>query len=420
VPLLRDILYLLAVLVTAPVWLIALIRTGKWRTDWPGRFGRVPPGARPAASEAPRPKRLLIHGVSVGEVNAVRGLVDALGQLDPPVDVVISTTTNTGTARAKALYGDRHAVVRFPFDFSWCVRRFLKAVEPDAVALVELELWPNFLAACRSRGIRACVVNGRISERSFRGYRRLRPVLRGMFASLTAAGVQTQDYADRFAAMGTPPDRVRVLDTMKWDNAVITDTVDGAADLAEELGLDPDRPVIVAGSTAPGEDELLIGQRPPEAQLIIAPRKPEWFDAVTRHAPHAVRRTTRIPGPADVYLLDTIGELKKAYALADVVVVGRSFVPLYGSDVMEPVGLGRPTIIGPHHSDFAEMVAALESAGGLVVAGDVGDAMRELLRNRRLAAEIAAAGRAVIRERQGATARHVAMLREVMGLGAHT
>ena len=415
----RDAAYAAGLAATAPLWGTSLLRTGKWRTDWRGRFGRGPSAKTAGNGNGPR---ILLCAVSVGEVNAVRGLVDALLGGEPACRVDLAVTTNTGVARAEQLYAGRCGVFRYPLDLSGAVSRFLDRAKPDLVATVELELWPNFVAAARARGIPVAVVNGRLSERSFRRYRLARPLVRPTFAAVDAAGVQTDAYAERFAAMGTPRGRIRVLDTMKWDNAVVREkaAVPGAAELAEELGIDRSRPLVVTGSTGPGEDRLLIRGRPRDAQLLIAPRKPEHFGAAAAEAEAAdsgfVRRSRGDRGPAEVYLLDTIGELGRAYALADVALVGRSFLgDLYGSDPMEPAALGVPTVIGPHHGDFRDSVEAMRDAGGLIVSDDPCAAARELLDNATLAAEVAAAGQEVIRSRQGATARHAEMLRGLLG-----
>ena len=434
-PLGRDLVYLSAAALTSPVWATSLLRTGKWRTDWRGRFGHTP--SLPPSPD--KPKTLLLYGVSVGEINLIRNLVDHLERHAPHLRLVVAASTNTGHARATALYADRHRVVRFPYDLSFAVRRFLDAVQPDAVALVELEVWPNFMDECTRRGVPVAVVNGRLTPRSFRGYRRIRPLIAPAFRRLAAVAAQTDEYAERFRALGVPADRVRVLDTMKWDTAAVEDTVNGAEQLAADLGIDRSRPLIVAGSTAPGEHELLIRTRPADTQLLLAPRKPEWFDDVMRHAPNAVRRTagtgdqgsgfrssgvdaaaaaspSRTPNSEpSIFLLDTIGELRAAYSLADVCIVGRSFTGrLHGSDMMEPIALNKPTVVGPHHADFADTMHALLDAGGVIVSDDPMGAADELLRNRSLAAEIAAAGRAVILSRQGATKRHAAMLLDLL------
>ena len=446
----RDILYGLGAAATAPLWGSRLLKTGKWKTDWPARLGRHP--ATDLATDARPTKRLLLYGVSVGEVNAIRHLVRQLSG-HANLQLVIAAATDTGLARAEALYGQHHTVLRFPYDFSFAVRGFLDVVRPDAVALVELEVWPNFIDACTARNIPVAVVNGRLSARSFGRYRKVKRLVAPSFAQLAAAAVQTQDYARRFIELGVPEDRVVVTDSMKWDNTpVLTADADvdqapspEAAALGRALGIDPAKPLVVAGSTAPGEERLLLERRPPGTQVLIVPRKPEWFDAVAkamaRFGPLARRSdaatdhhsprprptadpeadphpaASASPGP-ELFLLDSMGELAQAYRLADVAVVGRSFLGnLHGSDMMEPVAMGRPTVIGPFHSDFAEAARALADAGGLIISGDPMGTAVELLHNPKLAAEVAAAGRGVILSRQGATTRTAGLLRDLLQLG---
>lgn len=409
-----DGLYSVAAVVGAPAWAYRLLRTGKWRTDWPGRFGRCP------NIDSTGHKRLLIHAVSVGEVNAIRLLAERLAQSDPTLEIVFSATTDTGMARAKQLFEPRHQVVRYPLDLTRCVRRFLDAVRPDAVALVENEVWPNFTEQCARRGIALCVVNGRLTTRSFKRYNLIRPIALPMYGRLNTAAVQTQTYACHFTKLGVPTDRIHVYDTMKWDTAKIADHVDGAEELARAMGLDRSRQIIVAGSTGPGEEKLLINTCPPSAQLVLVPRKPERFEQVAQLATGMIRRTQHQDGSKRavdgqrLFMIDTIGELRKAYALADAVIVGRSFLGMYGSDMMEPIALGKATIIGPHHSDFVEIVDALQSGGGIVVTDDPGPVVADLLHDRQRAARLAQCGRDVISARQGATDRHVQLLRSVI------
>lgn len=401
-PNLRDLAYAIGVILTSPIWGLSLMRTGKWRTDWRGRYGHV---KTLAAHEG---KTLLFNAVSVGEVSLLRGLIEELTERDPSLRIVVAATTNTGFKRAVELYGQAYTVVRYPLDFSWVVARFLDRIKPNAVCCVELEVWPNFVEACEKRDIPIAVINGRLSARSFKGYVKFKRLIGPSFRKLAFAAVQTDDYAKRFKAMGV--NHVHVLDTMKWDNAKLDDSVDGVQELAEQLGVDLTRPVIVAGSTGPGEDKLLIEGLAEGTQLILAPRKPEWFDAAAKLAPGCVRRTDGIPGEGPIYLLDTIGELRQAYALADVVVVGRSFLGLYGSDVMQPAALGKPVIIGPYHSDFQNTVQAMHEQGGLVVTDDPMKHVHELLTDRDKAQQLAEAGQAVIRQRQGSTDRHATMI----------
>ncbi len=413
-----DVAYAVGAVLTSPVWGLSLLRTGKWRTDWRGRFGHVELKAGKQESRKEGNKTLLIHAVSVGEVNLIRNLVDHLKTTQPHLRIVISTTTNTGFARATQLYSGGHEVVRFPFDFSGMVGRFLDAIKPDAVALTELEVWPNFMQACVKRRIPVAVINGRLSTRSFKGYRKIQPVLRRMFASLSFVAAQTEDYAQRFRHMGVAPDRVKVLDTMKWDTARIADHVEGAQALATEMGIDRDKPLIVAGSTGTDEEKMLIDTCPADVQLMLVPRKPERFDEVAALSADMVRRTQHTPGQGQrLFLLDTMGELAKAYSLADVVIVGRSFNGWGGSDPIEPVALGKPTIIGPDHHNFADAVAALKSGGGIVVTDKPGETIKELLSDPARSAELAKHGREVILSRQGATKRHAEMLLGLLEVG---
>ena len=235
-----DAFYALVALLGSPAFGLKLLRSGKLHTNWPARFGHcrpLPPDSR---------RTVLIHGVSVGEVSATQVLVRLLSDdtSSPLVRVVISSTTDTGVARAGSMFGADHPVVRFPFDFSWMVRRFLEAIRPDVVVLMELELWPHLLVECEGRGIPTCVINGRLSESSFRRYRRFGKLMRPMFGRLSAVGAQTEEYARRFVDLGVPEDRVHITDTMKWDNVELKASVPLAAELAAALGIDRSQPLV--------------------------------------------------------------------------------------------------------------------------------------------------------------------------------
>ncbi|MEQ8850600.1 MAG: glycosyltransferase N-terminal domain-containing protein [Phycisphaerales bacterium] len=410
-----DLLYLALGVVSAPLW------ARKKRDGWRERFGHID---RMLTREPTGKPRVLLHAVSVGEVSALRQLVPMLTR---DADVIVSTTTDTGLARAKSLYADRCDVVRYPLDASWMVRRFLDRVQPDAVGLVELELWPNFLKACRSRGVPVAVINGRVSERSFKGYRRFRAIARPlMFARLEAAGAQDAAYRDRLAALGVPDARLAVTGSMKWDS------VDAAGDppppseravaIARGLGIDLDRPLIVAGSTGPGEEALLHDACPADVQLLCAPRKPERFDDAAGALPGCVRRSSGETRPGNRFLLDTIGELSAAYELADVVVVGRSFGDLYGSDPTEPAALGKPVVIGPAVGDFESAVATLRDADAIVQADriELARTLEGLMRDPAQRDRLGRAARAAVRDQQGASARHARLLLALCRLGVRS
>ena len=361
------------------------LETGGWRTDLTTRNGAVGDLVR----HAPGP-RILVHGVSVGETNALEPFVEALAASRSRPDVVVSASTATGFERSRRIHAGRREVVRFPLDFTWMVSRFLDAVRPDLVVLAELELWPTFMAACRRRRIPLCVVNGRLSERSFRGYRGGRALTRRLFRRLDLVIAQTATYSARFVALGTPAERVVVGGNLKWDAALRDPDPALAAVLAAQLGIDRSRPLIVAGSTGPGEEEALLRSLPHGCQLLLAPRNPDRWDEVAALVPGMPRRsdgrtggggtsggpgTSHGPGapsgatgdPPRVFILDTLGELAAAYLLADAVFVGRSLAPMGGSNPIEPVALGKPAVIGPHHENFAGVVAELVREGGLAV-----------------------------------------------------
>jgi 3-deoxy-D-manno-octulosonic-acid transferase len=421
-----DLAYLAVAVAASPFWLLRMMRKGTLRTDWAGRFGHAPRLPQPAV------RRLLVHAVSVGEVNAVRLLIERLSASSLTSELVVSATTDTGVRRARSLFQDSPpaggretglTVVRYPLDFSCAVGRFLDAVQPDVVALTELEVWPNFLAACETRGIAVCIINGRLTRRSMRRYRFVRPMLRRSFQRLAFIAAQNGTYAERFRQLGVDPRRIHITGTMKWDTAQIADDVPGADELAASMGIDRNRRLVVAGSTAPGEHELLHGAVPQDAQLLCAPRRPEWFDQAARALPGCARRSRGDHGSATGrFLLDTIGELRQAYALADVVVIGRSFTHLHGSDMMEPVALGKATIVGPAVSDFEDTAAALLNGDGLVQTDrdHLATELRRLLDDAARREELAANGRAVIRANLGATDRHAKLLCSLLGRTAST
>ncbi|QDU34649.1 3-deoxy-D-manno-octulosonic acid transferase [Poriferisphaera corsica] len=413
---LRDIAYGVGGLLSAPIWGTAMLKTGKWRTDWAGKLlGRVPEmNTEDVAGEKPT---VLIHAVSVGEVMATRTLVDSLEK--DGARVVLATTTNTGFERAVKLFGERLMVVRYPLDFSFAVKRFLGEVKPDVVALMELEVWPNFVGMCEKMGIPVAVINGRLTERSYGRYLKVRGLIAGTFEKLSVAAVQTDAYAERFKGLGARDEVVQVLDTMKWDTAKIEDEVEGSESLAEEFGLDRGKLTVVAGSTGPSEEAMLIEAvkgLEQDVNLILVPRKPERFDEVAGLDGGIVRMTRIRKGEKhanpSIYLLDTMGELRKAYALADVVVVGRSFNGLGGSDLIEPIALGKATVMGESYYNFADAVDAFVNDGGIKITDETGlkSALTELLDDEGKREAMREAGRGVIRRRMGSTRRHVDLL----------
>jgi 3-deoxy-D-manno-octulosonic-acid transferase len=395
--LLLDAAYASAALAAAPLIALKSARTGKYRNDWPARLGH---GPDLFPTRSPQSRLLLLHCVSVGELLSTRLLVKELLAADENLLLALSTTTDTGTARARELYPPagalnhhpRIAAVRYPLDFSFAAEAFFDRVRPDAVALVELETWPNFLQIASSRRVPVVLINGRLTARSFKRYALVRPLTASMFRKVSWFGLQTHTIAERFLALGAPPDRISILPTLKYDAADINENIPGASALAKACGLtSPHLQLFVAGSTAPTEEVPLLAmytalkQKHPHLRFAIAPRHPETLPqvlaAIHAHNLTPVQRTNHPDTPPktqdselrtqdspshraallpnEVLVLDTLGELKKLYSLAFAAFVGRSLVPAGGSDMIEVAALAKPCCFGPHTDNFEEPVELL-------------------------------------------------------------
>lgn len=429
---LYDFAYAVGLAIAAPFWLIKPSARRKVLAAFRSRMGRD----LPTRLDGPA---VLIHAVSVGEVNVTPALIAALRQRRADLRFIVSTTTETGTDRARQLFAghDDVTLIRYPLDFSGAISRVLDRVAPSVVVLMELELWPNFMLQCRKRAIPVVVANGRITPPSFARYNWAGLATRPMFRRLAAAAVQDDVYAAMFRGLGTPAERVHVLGTMKFDSATLADRIDGDAELASAVGLRPGaEPIWVCGSTGPGEEKLLLGvyrrllARHPALRLAIIPRHPPRFDDVAAVIQSegfvCVRRSTpettgREPqpdgGPQPVVLGDTMGELRKFYGLASVVFVGRSLVDLgprqHGSDMIEPAALAKPVIVGPFTRNFDMPVRLLRDAGALVEVlhdTELFAAVDQFLSDRTIARETGRRAQEQIRIAQGSTARHAELI----------
>ena len=419
---LADFLYLLAGVAYLPLVLYNAVILGKNRRGWRQRLGLVP-------RFAPHRRRIWIHAVSLGEINATPQLAAILRERLPHSEIVFSTTTDTGYARAVQLYG-RARVFRFPLDFSLIVSRVLGRINPALIVLVELEVWYNLVAAASARGVPVAVVNGRMTERSARRLGWFGKLTRPMFSRLAWVGAQDQATAARFRKLGVPADRVEVTSSLKWDSATTADRVDGDEALARALGIPDDGSgaLWVCGSTGPGEEAILLKayrrlladrSQEPRTLLVLVPRKPERFEEVASLIQQAgftcVRRSQRPDGVAGdpcedtaVVLGDTMGELRKFYALANVVFVGRTLVPLGGSDPMEVAALGKPIVVGPHTENFSLPVRALREANAIRVlesADSLVETIRSILDDPSLAQSLGSRARETVIRNRGATGR---------------
>jgi len=426
---LLNVAYAVALVATAPVWALRMLRHGKYRRDWPQRLGRSPRryGLQPV---------IWIHGVSVGEVAAARALVGEVHAQLPDYRVVVSATTDTGLAAAERLFAPDHTVFRWPWDFTFSVRAALDRVRPDVVVLMEGDVWPNFLAACRRRDVAVIVVNGRLGPRKgYPRYRLIRPLAARLFNGLTAIGVQHAAYADLFGALGVHRDRLHVTGMMKFDTADLDDRVEGQDALASALGIAPADRLIVAGGTGRGEEAIVLDafarlrgrQGTDGVRLAIVPRKPERFEPVarliaSRNLP-LVRRSRRPDGsdadaPPDAVILgDTMGDLRKFYALATAVFVGRSLVPEGGSDMIEAAALAKPVCFGHETFNFpqAESMVAAGCAARVADAAELAETLAGWLAEPDGAAALGRKARRFVRDRQGATRRNVELICRALG-----
>ncbi len=355
----------LVALLTSPYWFFKGIRERKYLANFGQRIGL----SVPASPKGRDP--IWIHAVSVGEVLAAKPLVRALAAAQPDLPLVTSTVTVAGQLLARKELGSSATVLYFPFDWDFSIRHFLDSVHPRVVVLMETELWPNFLKNCKRKGIPVLLVNGRISDKSFARYRHVPWLAAAMIRTLNRIGAQTATDRDRFIQLGARAEQVTVTGNLKFDLPVSDIDEDDPLlqGIRSALKLDHRTPVIVVGSSMKGEESLFISafneirRIAPNAKLILAPRHPERFDEVTQilsDSGLAFRRRSLIGTETqittcDVLLLDTIGELRRVYSLASVVIIGGSFLPFGGHNPLEPAGLGKAIVFGPEMSNFREI-----------------------------------------------------------------
>jgi 3-deoxy-D-manno-octulosonic-acid transferase len=360
----------------------------------------------------------------------LRPVVKEMARRRPGWDVVISTTTSTGLAVARRTYPD-FVTFYAPLDFSWATRGAMQRIRPTVLALVELELWPNLIRSAKQAGAKVAIVNARLSERSYRGYRRLRGPLRLTFRQIDAVAAQNAEYAQRFVDLGIPPERVSVTGSVKFDGLESDRNNTKTRELRQLLGLSPSDLVFVAGSTMDVEEEtaVLSAYRSARKQhtglrLILVPRHAERFDEVAawleRQGERVLRRSQVTGTPpsresaAAVLLIDTLGELGAVWGLADLAFVGGSLgAGRGGQNMMEPAAYGASVSFGPHTANFRETVEQLLARNG---ARRVGDAVEleqgllEDLEDPEAAAARGAAGRRFVLAQNGASGRTLAAL----------
>jgi len=426
-----NLALLVALVVGAPWWLFRIAATQKYREGLRERLGLIRPELIRLSRERPV---LWVHAVSVGEVLAVSRLVKTLDAALPGFFIAVSTTTRTGQALARELFGAER-VFYCPLDLPWAVHAYFNAIKPRLLVLAETEFWPNLLSGCFRRGIPVAVVNARISDRSWPRYRRLRWLWRPFLSRLSRVLAQSQTDAERLKAIGCLPQRVSVAGNLKFDVRIAEEA--DATRLLKALagGLR----LVVAGSTLEGEEAALMESWPqlleadPQLAMVLAPRHPVRFSAVAALLDKSgvawVRRSewysdndSSIPplSPGSIILLDTIGELASVYSIACVAFVGGSLIPAGGHNPLEPAQFGVPIVMGPHYANFRAITEDLLAHQAVRIAAreELAAVLIELLQNRNAAQAMGSRARQVFTSQAGATSRCVEALKELLAAQA--
>lgn len=407
-----------------------------WRLAAPlvrRRFARRP-GEAPLAERfqpalpALQPNPLWIHACSLGEVNTAIPLYRAARESFGEDAVLLTSATLTGRERASMIAGPRSTY--FPMDHPRSVRRFIDAVQPRALVLIETELWPNVLRECARRDIPVVVVNARLSDKHFARYRKFRLLAAPMFQGLTAVGAQTEEYAARFVELGVPVAHVEVTGNLKFDAAPTEVPQMQRAKLRAACGIPETAPVLVFGSTRPGDEALAsacwatLREEYPALHLVIVPRHIERRDEVRAHFGESVLLRSELrdgktqPAGQRVLLVDTVGELTQFYAAGSLAVIGGSFYPgVEGHNPLEAAALGVLPVFGTHMRNFAEPAAALLAEGAAVQVGcpeDLYETLSRLIRDTLALRQTGTLARRVVLDHQGATQRNLKLIQHTL------
>jgi 3-deoxy-D-manno-octulosonic-acid transferase len=403
---------LLVLLAGWPYWLLQMATKGKYREGLSERLGWVPRRLR----EGDTRRTIWVHAVSVGEVLVAGRLVKELSASAPQYRVLLSTTTRTGQRLARERTSPSHTFY-FPLDFSWIVRRYLRALDPVLLVLVETEFWPNLLTECRRAAIPVAVVNGRVSDRSLPRYLRLRSFWARILASVSIVLAQSEEDVKRLKAIGAPAGRVSFGGNLKFDvssaepsaiTTMLRDNLSGR--------------VLVCGSTLEGEEEILLDafqqlrKAIPDCVMILAPRHPERFGRVAQllrsRNEQSVRRSNWMKRPVKikagtVVLLDSIGELASVYAVASVAFVGGSLIPAGGHNPLEPAQFAIPVVMGTHYANFRAIIDTLVNAEAVKLATNetLVPILEMLLSDHDAASALGVRALEVFHHQSGATAR---------------
>ncbi|HZQ69489.1 MAG TPA: 3-deoxy-D-manno-octulosonic acid transferase [Terriglobales bacterium] len=373
--LLYSALLAVALFLSLPYWILQMLRHGKYREGFAERFGRLPQHIR-ALQNGPT---IWVHAVSVGEVLAISGLVTKLQRDYPTHRILVSTTTSSGQKLAQKFFHPEN-VFYFPLDFTFAIRPYLQKLRPALIVIAETEFWPNFLRLARASGARIAIVNARISDHSWPGYRRFRRILKPVLQNVDIFLCQAQQDRLRLIDVGAPPDRIAVTGNLKFDvpPPAPPPVIASLQNAFQHAGAGP---ILVCGSTVQDEEQLLLQAfqnilaSHPRAVMILAPRHPERFAEVARLLEDLGIQFWRRslwngdPISAGVLLVDSIGELASLYALAHIAFVGGSLVPRGGHNIIEPAQHGVPIVVGNHTENFRDIVGVFQSHDAVKIVG---------------------------------------------------
>jgi len=423
-----DILLFLVVPLYLPFFLVRCATRRRVRKGIAERLGFL---AKEKRARLQGSETLWVHAVSVGETIAARQLLKALKIRYPEKKIVLSTVTETGRSIAEK-FSEVDVCIYFPLDFAFAVRRLLEAVRPSLIIVVETEIWPNFLRSAHHSDIPTVLVNGRISDKSFGGYRRFSWVFRQVLANFDALCMQTEEDARRIIAIGAPAARVHVTKNLKYDIPVAKVSAETKSSLLDRYRLPRGVPVFTAGSTHRGEDEIVLCayraliREGLESVLVLAPRHPERAEEVVKIAEQSGIRCERrsqlndqstLLLPGEVLLVDTVGELMDLYAISDLVFVGGSLAPVGGHNLLEPASFAVPVVFGPHMNNFREIAALiLHHQGGVQLQDEAAltEVLRQLLNSPAERRKLGENGARILSENRGSTERHMEIIASLL------
>ncbi|MEE8449247.1 MAG: 3-deoxy-D-manno-octulosonic acid transferase [Thermodesulfobacteriota bacterium] len=412
---LYNSLFTLAAFLTAPYFVFRMRKKGGYGRSL---FKMLGLGLDHQLSSLGKARPVWIHAVSVGEVRAAIPLIQRLKREHTDIKLVLSTVTATGQEMARKALPEIDRLIYFPFDISWVVKRLISLVRPRLFITLETEIWPNFLRALREQAIPAVLVNGRISARSYKGYRLLRGFFNKVLACFSYLCMQSASDAERIISLGANPATLMVCGNMKYDQAWGMDDLEAEKRAMSILGLKAGTRILVAGSTHPGEEEVIIAAYQELKRddsgliLVLAPRHPERFDEtekLMRQNGLKLTRRSRLAGVNNSFeaiLLDSIGELSTVYAGATVVFIGGSLVPFGGHNPLEAAAFSKPVLFGPHMDNFKDIADDLVEKGGAIMVRSKKELAQQasaLLRDPELARQLGECAARTIKENIGAT-----------------